>query len=90
MVLTAINDDVTRTLLPAMVCLGLLAVLGAVGNTLVCYVFCRRFRASTQNILIVCLAAIDLVSCCISIPTEIVDMHHTYTYTSAVGCKVAR
>lgn len=88
--LEAANDERARTLIPAMVVLGLLMVIGIVGNSLVCYVFCCRLKSGTQNFLIVGLAVLDLLSCLLAIPNEIADMRFYFVYQSAVACKIMR
>ncbi|XP_005097345.1 uncharacterized protein LOC101851575 [Aplysia californica] len=88
--LQAVNDDIARTLIPAMAFFGILMVIGIVGNSLVCYVFCRRLQPGTQNYLIVFLAVFDLLSCTIAMPNEIADMRYFYVFDSEPACKIMR
>lgn len=88
--LETVNDERAKTLIPAMTILGLLMLVGIVGNSLVCYVFCCRLKSGTQNFLIVCLAVLDLLSCVIGMPNEIADMRFYYIFESVGSCKIMR
>lgn len=88
--LEEINDEIALTLLPAMLVLAILMVVGICGNSLVVYVFCFKMKSGTQNVLIVCLAVFDLLSCTLSIPNEITDMRYFYTFPSEAACKIMR
>ncbi|CAG5121395.1 unnamed protein product [Candidula unifasciata] len=88
--LTALNDDMFRRLAPAVAFLVATMVVGAVGNIIVCYIFCRKLRPSSQNFLLLSLGSFDLASCCIGIPSEIFDIRHYYMYESLIGCKTMR
>ncbi|XP_059165268.1 D(2) dopamine receptor-like [Physella acuta] len=88
--LETINDERAQQLIPAMVVLGVLMVIGIPGNALVVYVFCFKMKTGTQNILIVCLAVFDLLSCCLSIPNEIADMRFFFMFDSVAACKIMR
>ncbi|CAL1542914.1 unnamed protein product [Lymnaea stagnalis] len=88
--LTDMNDAKAETLISAMVLLGILMIVGIVGNSLVVYVFCFKMKTGTQNILIVLLAVFDLLSCCLSIPNEIADMRYFFMFGSEEACKIMR
>ncbi|KAK7091948.1 uncharacterized protein [Littorina saxatilis] len=88
--LTHLNDDIAQDLIPAMVFVGLLMVLGLVGNILACFIFVFRLRMSTQHFLIVCLAVFDLLSCTIAMPTEIVDMRYFLMFENEFACRLLR
>ncbi|XP_050390115.1 5-hydroxytryptamine receptor [Patella vulgata] len=85
-----LSDQKAMTLLPAILFVGILMVMGLLGNGLVCFIFARRLKAGTQNIMILCLAASDLLICSIGMPTEIADMRFHYTFESEFACKLFR
>ncbi|KAK6167659.1 hypothetical protein SNE40_021633 [Patella caerulea] len=85
-----LSDQKAMTLLPAILYVGILMVMGLLGNGLVCFIFARRLKAGTQNIMILCLAASDLLICSIGMPTEIADMRFHYTFESEFACKLFR
>ncbi|CAL1542912.1 unnamed protein product [Lymnaea stagnalis] len=88
--LSDLNDEKAVTLIPAMAFFGLLMVVGMVGNSLVVYIFCAKLRSGTQNMLIVALAIFDLMTCAITIPSDIVDLRFFFTYQSQAACKTMR
>ncbi|XP_050390147.1 uncharacterized protein LOC126809558 [Patella vulgata] len=51
------------TFLPAILYVGILMVVGLFGNSLVCFIFATKMKPGTQNIMIMCLAASDLLVC---------------------------
>ncbi|XP_041370779.1 orexin receptor type 2-like [Gigantopelta aegis] len=88
--LSLLNEERARALVPAMVLISLLMVVGIVGNTLVCIIFCRKLEQNTQTFLFIWLAVFDLVSCCVGMPSEIVDMRLYYMFDNVVACKIIR
>ena len=87
--LLPMNDEMTITLLPAIICLALLMLVGSVGNSLSVYIFGWKLKRTTQNCLFMWLGVFDMVSCLIGIPSEIVDMAQYFLYENAVACKVS-
>ncbi|XP_071102839.1 orexin/Hypocretin receptor type 1-like [Haliotis cracherodii] len=83
------NAEATR-LLPVMVYLGILMIVGLVGNCLVLYVHFRKFNPSTTRTYVVSLAFFDLLSCLISVPGEIVDLRFSFTFEAVALCKAER
>ncbi|KAK7478658.1 hypothetical protein BaRGS_00030121 [Batillaria attramentaria] len=88
--LRELNDRMLVNLRPAVAYLGILMLVGAVGNSLSLYIFGRRLKSTTQNMLFLWLAVFDLLSCLVGIPSEIVDIRHYYFYESAMACKTMR
>ncbi|XP_067664512.1 orexin/Hypocretin receptor type 1-like [Haliotis asinina] len=84
-------DDVTfRLMIPAVVYLAMLMVLGIFGNILVLIVYLKKFKPSPTRVFVVCLAVFDLMTCFISLPGEILDMRHIYTFDYPIVCKMLR
>ncbi|BFZ21071.1 hypothetical protein BsWGS_24109 [Bradybaena similaris] len=79
-----------RRLAPAVAFLVALMAVGTVGNIIVCYMFLRKIRPSSQNSLLLSLGTFDLLSCVVGVPSEIFDIRHYYMYESRVGCKTMR
>ena len=85
-----LNEEVARTLIPAMVYVGVTMLFGIFGNALVCFVFITKMKRGTQNFLITCLAVFDLLSSLLAMPVEITDMRFYYTFPSDIVCKFSR
>ncbi|KAK7478650.1 hypothetical protein BaRGS_00030113, partial [Batillaria attramentaria] len=88
--LVELNDAIAHELVPAMIYVGILMVLGVLGNLVVCFIFTFRLRMGTQHFLIVCLAVFDLLSCFIAMPTEIVDMRFFLMFKDEFACRLLR
>ncbi|XP_050404068.1 orexin receptor type 2 [Patella vulgata] len=88
--LTRLNYEFTILMIPAMVFLLLLMVTGIVGNILVLHVYLSKYKLGTTRCYVLALAVCDLLSCCISMPGEIVDMTYNYTFTATYLCKILR
>ena len=65
-----LNDEKAALMVPATVYISLMMVLGFVGNLFVCYYYTFQSKRSTNSFFIVVLAVYDLISCSISMPTE--------------------
>ncbi|KAK6167654.1 hypothetical protein SNE40_021630 [Patella caerulea] len=86
--LRQLSDENAMTLLPAILYVGILMMVGFLGNGLVCFIFARKLKPGTQNIMISCLAACDFLVCSIGMPLEITDMRFDYTFESDFACKL--
>ncbi|XP_076436806.1 uncharacterized protein LOC143276225 [Babylonia areolata] len=84
------NEEFAMLVLPAIVCLGVLFVVGVTGNSMVLYVYNRKFQKGTIRWFVQALAIFDLLSCLVAIPGEIIDMCINYTFGSSPMCKVLR
>lgn len=71
--LQQLNDENAMARLPTIVYLSVLMVLGILGNLIVIIVYTFRYSKSNYRTFILCLSVIDIMSCCIYIPVEIVD-----------------
>ena len=69
--LQQLQDKTTLTMIPAMVLLLLMAVVGIIGNSLVLYVYSRKFNINGTRVLILVVAAFDLLANVIVIPGEV-------------------
>ena len=76
--------------IPAMVMISFLMLIGLVGNSLVVYVYKRRFKKTSSNYFILTMAVFDLLACLIGMPTELYDLSNPYTFYSTVSCKLLR
>ncbi|XP_059165270.1 uncharacterized protein LOC131947897 [Physella acuta] len=88
--LNAINDPIVMRLAPAMIFMGMLMFIGIVGNSTVIFVFIYRVQKSVQRVLLIYLAVFDLLTCMLSMPFEIHDMLHYYTFQGEELCKSFR
>uniref|UniRef100_A0A2C9LN84 G-protein coupled receptors family 1 profile domain-containing protein n=1 Tax=Biomphalaria glabrata TaxID=6526 RepID=A0A2C9LN84_BIOGL len=88
--LNCLNDVKARLYLPVTVFLGVLIVVGTIGNATVCLVYCKRRTRVSSHYFILYLAALDLVTCVVGMPTEIADLVLPYTFDSPWACKVLR
>lgn len=75
---------------PVFVFLIIIMIVGTVGNVLVLFVYCKRFRKTSSNYFIVSMAVFDLLACLIGLPTEIYDLRFSYTFYNSTVCKIFR
>lgn len=90
--LQKLNDDHAKELISVMVTLGLLMVVGIIGNSLVLYVYWRwsKMKITTKRIFIITLAILDLTVCTVVIPFEIYDLRNHVLFQNLAACKAAR
>lgn len=84
------NDEEALRRLAPMIYLGLLMLVGVPGNLLVLIVYPRRFPRNTHRTFIVGLAMADILACLVTLPFEIIEMRHQYTFYNEWVCKVFR
>ncbi|XP_064610461.1 orexin receptor type 2-like [Liolophura sinensis] len=88
--LRQLNDDKARLYIPVVLYILILLVTGVIGNSLVLYVYLKRFKRTSSNYFILSMAMFDMVSCCIGMPTEIYDLRYPYMFYSNAACKILR
>lgn len=69
-VLGELQEKTTRFMIPAMTYLIILAVTGIIGNSLVLFVYSKKFRQTPTRIFIVAIASFDIVTNTVAIPGE--------------------
>ncbi|GFS02521.1 alpha-2 adrenergic receptor [Elysia marginata] len=89
-ILEELNYQRMQAHIPAMVMISFLMLIGLVGNSLVVYVYKRRFKKTSSNYFIMTMAIFDLLACLIGMPTELYDLNNPYTFYSTVSCKILR
>ena len=75
---------------PVFVFLVIIMCVGVIGNALVLFVYCKRFRKTSSNYFIVAMAIFDLLACLIGLPTEIYDLRNSFTFYNSTVCKIFR
>lgn len=88
--LEEINAETVQTLLPAIIIIIILMFIGIIGNPLVIYFYAIKLKPTASYIFITTLAAFDLTCCVISMPLEIVDLLHFFTFESSDACRALR
>ncbi|XP_064610462.1 D(3) dopamine receptor-like [Liolophura sinensis] len=88
--LRQLNDDKARLYIPVVLYILILLVTGVIGNSLVLYVYLKRFKRTSSNYFILSMAMFDMVVCCIGMPTEIYDLRYPYMFYNNAACKILR
>lgn len=88
--LDELNDKKARQRMPTIVFLCILIAFGVIGNIVVLVVYGLRYRPSTFRSYILTLAVIDLLSCLIAMPVELVDNLYPLQFFSEEVCKGGR
>jgi len=85
-----INLRYANTLFPLATILGVFCVLGIGGNIIVLCVFSLsgEYKPNNFKIFVICIAIIDLLTCMIHIPAEILKTRHFFSFPSLLDCKV--
>ncbi|KAK3584532.1 hypothetical protein CHS0354_039267 [Potamilus streckersoni] len=84
------SERIAIVLIPAFFFVGILMVIGFVGNLAALYFYGWKTKTTPATIFIFALAIFDLLSCCISMPMEISDMRYFFTFESLAACKLFR
>ena len=84
-----LNRDEVERLIPLIVYLSLICACGALGNSLVCYIYKTKYGPSNCRTFVICLSAIDLFSCVLVIPFEIFVILRQYNFQEEFVCKIS-
>lgn len=85
-----LTSEALITRIPVRVFIGMIAILGIIGNCHVLFLYYARFKKTTYRCFVLSLAVIDLIGCCVSMPFEIVDESLPYSYSDTMSCKIFR
>ncbi|XP_053377862.1 D(2) dopamine receptor-like [Mercenaria mercenaria] len=86
--LKKLNDEEVVRQIPLIVYLAILCISGTAGNSLICYIFAKKCKLSTYYNLVTFLAIINLFTCCIVIPLELIAQFWQYTFDNIWLCKI--
>ncbi|XP_060574854.1 alpha-2Db adrenergic receptor-like [Ruditapes philippinarum] len=87
--LEKINREEVLRQVPLITFLIILAIIGTLGNLLVCYVYTKKYSASNCRTFIIVLSAVDVFVCAVIIPFEIMVLMREYNFKHAWICKVS-
>ncbi|XP_053401287.1 neuropeptides capa receptor-like [Mercenaria mercenaria] len=85
-----LNSEELNKLIPTVIYLSIISLTGIVGNSLVIHIYRTKFTFSNVQCFVLSMAAVDLCSCCVAIPLEIVTVLDQYTFELEWLCKLAR
>ena len=88
--LQKVNDEKVIHLLPVIISVIVIMILGILGNSLVCYIYYFKMKKTPSHYFVLFLASLDLVSCCIGMPAELMDLFMPFTFTKPFACKFLR
>ena len=88
--LRQVNYEQVKILIPSIIFSVMLMVMGVLGNSLVIYVYWKRFKSSTHRCFILTLAVCDVITSSIGMPFLIVDMLYPYMFTNVLACRTFR
>ena len=89
-ILLILNDQLFHSNSAAFCFLSVMILTGLVGNGFVVYVYSCRFKMTSSNMFILCLACCDLVSCCIGLTNELIGTRYPLVSDSVLVCKLLR
>lgn len=88
--LAQLNAEESINRLPLLLVLSILSFVGIFANAHVLYVFGTKIKRSTYRVFVLGLGCIDMLGCTVSIPFQIIDETHPYTFFDAISCKIFR
>nr|KAI8748131.1 neurotensin receptor type 1-like [Biomphalaria glabrata] len=84
----ALEQESTIAFIPTFVYLGLLAVVGIPGNSLVLIIYLTKMTIKPLSIFILSMAAIDLITCLLILPGETYRLLHIWYFTEPIACQI--
>ncbi|KAL3858416.1 hypothetical protein ACJMK2_013130 [Sinanodonta woodiana] len=84
-----LNNQIALGNIGGIVFISISMIVGIPGNVIVIYIYLRKYQPSTHRTFIVCLAILDLASCCLSMPFFITVLRYPIEFFSNdVVCKI--
>ena len=83
-----LSNAMKREVWPVTILIGVEAILGIVGNTLIILVYTLHYRRCNFKYFVLCLALIDITSCFTTLPGEMISQLHWYNYQYEWICKI--
>ena len=85
-----LSQEFADSVLPVTIIIGILAVLGLVGNTSVIYVYKWKYSKCNFRTFVLCLAMVDFTSCLFVFPTEMAGHRIWFSYPKSAAwfCKL--
>lgn len=87
-IIDELNDDMTGTLMPVIVFMGVETTFAFFGNLLVLYIFTFHYHNCNFRYFVLCLSLIDFTSSLTALPGEIVVALNWYMFPSDIYCKI--
>lgn len=88
--LSEINDAEAFRQFPLSVYLSILSLVGLIGNTIVLYIYTKVYTNSNSRCFIRFLSAIDLMTCVVAVPMEILTVLNQYEFDNLIACGISR
>ncbi|XP_060591196.1 uncharacterized protein LOC132746134 [Ruditapes philippinarum] len=88
--LSDLNDEEAKLFIPVILYVGILMLIGTIGNSMVVYFYGCKSKSSTSVSFIFALAIFDLVTCVIGMPMEIADLRYFFNFKNEFACKALR
>ncbi|KAL3891641.1 hypothetical protein ACJMK2_003893 [Sinanodonta woodiana] len=88
--LEKLNDDEAKQYLGGTVFVGVLMVIGVIGNLHVIYVYAFKLRPCNLRVFILCLGFVDILTCSVGMPFVVYDLTHPLMFYARFVCKALR
>lgn len=82
------SHQVNKRNVAAVVFVGLMIAVGLVGNILVIIVFTLKYKKSTYRVYVLCLAFLDTLNCCFTLPFVVTYILFSQNFPSGALCKI--
>ncbi|OWF49177.1 D(2) dopamine receptor B-like [Mizuhopecten yessoensis] len=88
--LSEINAAEAFRQFPLSVYLSVLSLVGLVGNSIVLYIYTKVYTNSNSRSFIRFLSTVDLMTCVVAVPVEILTVLNQYEFDNPVACVISR
>ncbi|XP_059175246.1 kappa-type opioid receptor-like [Physella acuta] len=85
--LATLQEQTIYVMIPSMIYLAMLSCIGICGNSLVLFVYLRKFSRTEVGVFIMVMACSDLLTNVVVIPGEIYDMFHAWDFNNRLLCQ---
>ncbi|KAL3857404.1 hypothetical protein ACJMK2_012079 [Sinanodonta woodiana] len=82
-----LNGDKVKMNIGALVFIGILMILGLLGNINTIFIYLNRYKPSNYRTFILCLAIVDLATCCFSMPVSLIILRFPLMFPYDKACQ---
>ncbi|XP_033727454.1 D(2) dopamine receptor-like [Pecten maximus] len=88
--LSEINEAEAFRQFPLSVYLSILSLVGLIGNSIVLYIYTKVYKNSNSRCFIRFLSTVDLMTCTVAVPVEILTVLNQYEFDNTTACGISR
>lgn len=85
-----VENSMFKLNLPSLIFVFLYSILGVIGNSIVIYIYWKKWDKNKTRVFVLCLAIMDWINCAFNMPVELAVLWKPLSYNMHYLCKLSR